>query len=37
MLTAINQILVTKHGGHWLIRAAQNTNISNAPPPALRK
>jgi uncharacterized protein (TIGR02246 family) len=29
--------IVTKHGGHWLIRAAQNTNISNAPPPALRK
>jgi len=29
--------IVTKHGGHWLIRAAQNTNISNALPPALPK
>jgi uncharacterized protein (TIGR02246 family) len=29
--------IVTKHGGQWQIRAAQNTNINNAPPPELRK
>jgi uncharacterized protein (TIGR02246 family) len=29
--------IVTKHDGRWQIRAAQNTNVSNVPPPALRK
>jgi uncharacterized protein (TIGR02246 family) len=29
--------IVTKHSGRWQIRAAQNTNVSNLPPPAARK
>jgi uncharacterized protein (TIGR02246 family) len=29
--------IVTNRSRRWQIRAAQNTNISNLPPPALRK
>ena len=29
--------LVVKDGRNWLIRAAQNTNLSNLPPPAAAK
>jgi uncharacterized protein (TIGR02246 family) len=29
--------VVTKQSGRWQIRAAQNTNVSNLPPPAPRK